>query len=381
MNRAQLRYLVKKGSIRAAALSRVLEKPEWLLSTTLLGANLAQITLNSFMTVFVIERFGAEYEFWTILVTAPLLLFFGEALPKAIFQRFADRIATHLVFPLRIVSWALSPLVAGVAIFAKLVTAVIGLQSAKRTPLVTREELELVFQASERQQGVKDLERRMIDRIFAFSDRQVSEIMIPLVDVVSIRDDSTLSDAAVRMRQSGYSRLPIYANRVDHIIGWVNHYDLLLSPNRTAQVRDLLRPIRFVPTTVVLSRLLVTMQKAGDNLACVVNEYGGVVGMVTLEDVIEQVVGDIEDEYDTVSPLIRRPDAHRMLVDARVDIDKLNEVLPQPITPGDYETLAGFLTNVMQRVPTEGEKYVYRKMIFHVLKANPRGIDEVEIFI
>lgn len=381
MNRAQLRYLVKKGSRRAAALSRVIENPEWLLSTTLLGTCLAAITLNVTATLWVIEKLGTQYRYLTILITAPLLLLFGEALPKAVFQRYADRLAPSLVFPLRVVSWVLSPLVWTVALIAKTAMVLGGIHSHKKTPFMTREELELIFQVSERQQGVKDLERRMIDRIFAFRDRQAREIMIPLVDVVSIRDDAALADAAAKMRQSGFSRLPVYSGRVDRLAGWINHYDLLLTKDHTKKVQEIMRKIRFVPGTVALSRLLVTMQRGGDNVVGIVDEYGGTIGMLTLEDVLEEIVGDIEDEYDIGTPLARKIEPNYLVVDARIELHKLNELLPQRIPPGEYETLAGFLLTRMQKVPKIGDEYYYRKMIFLVTKATETSVEEVEILI
>ncbi len=379
MDRAKLRYLVQKGSRRARTLSRILENPEWLLSATLLGTNLTITALNAVVTLFVIDRFGSDYELFTILVTAPLILMFGEAIPKAIFQRYSDKIAPHLVYPLQIFSWILSPLVASVAGIAKLVTYICGVQSKKKTPFITREELELVFSAYENPQGVKNLERQMIDRIFSFKDRQVKEIMIPLVEVISVSEDTTLEEAASKMKQSGYSRLPVYSARVDHMKGWISHYDLLVTKDRSRKVSEFLRRIRFVPSTIPVSRLLVVMQRRGDSLVGVVNEYGGVIGILTMEDLLEEVVGDIEDEYDVLSPLVRKIGHNRLTVSARIPIDKLNSVLFEQIPLGDYETLGGFLLTRMQKVPSVGERYHYRKVVFEIVKADDRGIEEVEV--
>jgi CBS domain containing-hemolysin-like protein len=221
----------------------------------------------------------------------------------------------------------------------------------------------------------------MIDRIFAFRDRLAREIMVPLVDVVSIRDDATLAEAAAKLRQSGYSRLPVYAGRVDRLVGWINHYDLLLAKGEEKRVHEIMRKLRFFPGMITLSRLLVTMQKGGDNVIGVVNEYGGTIGMLTLEDVLEEVVGDIEDEYDVGTPQVRKMVDNRLLVVARIEIERMNEFLPQKIPPGPYETLAGFLLARMQKVPQAGDKYYFRKMIFNVTKATETTVEEVEILI
>lgn len=381
MNRVQLKHLVEKGSKRALALSRTLENPEWFLSTALLGTNLSTISINAIATLFVLEHFGEQYEYLTILFTFPLVLIFGEALPKAIYQRFADRMAPWLIYPLRVASWILSPLVWGVALIAKLSVFVLGVKLKKKTPLINREELELVFQASERRYGVKDLERRMVDRVFDFSDRQAREIMIPLVKLVSIQESATLAKAAKKIRESGYSRLPVFGARVDDFVGWINHYDLLRTQDRSAKVRNHVRKLRFVPATIPLGKLLVQMQKSSDSFVMLVNEYGGVEGMVTLEDVLEEIVGDIEDEYDAQSFMIRKVEPRSIVVNAKVPLEKLNDLLPQPLPEGEYETLAGFLLNEMQKVPQPGEKYFYRKYIFQISKASDRSIEEVEILL
>ncbi|HLG20627.1 MAG TPA: hemolysin family protein [Bdellovibrionota bacterium] len=379
MNRAQLRYLVKKGSARAKSLSSALENPEWLLGATLLGTNLATVTLNAVATLFVIEQFGSEYQYLTIAATFPLMLVFGEVLPKTIFQRFSDRIAPQVIFPLRTVSWLFSPMVVAIAGVSRFFAFITGIHTTKKTPLVTREELELVFRAFERPQGVKDLERRMIDRIFSLSDRQATDIMIPLVNVVSIRDDITLAEASAEMRRSGFSRLPVFSGNVYNIVGWVNQYDLLFAKDPQTLVGLVARKVRFMPANTPVERLLVIMQRAGDTLAIVVDEYGGAIGLVTLEDVLEEVVGEIEDEYDVAASAVRRLDTNKMLANGRMPVVQLNELLPQPIPLGDYETLGGFLLAQFQRIPTMGEEYRYRRLIFRVIRATDRSIDEVEI--
>jgi CBS domain containing-hemolysin-like protein len=381
VNRSHLRHLVAKGSRRAQALTRVLEKPEWILSTTLVGTNLSVVTLNAVATLYVAREFGSRWELATILVTAPLILVFGEVIPKTLFQRYADRIAVSLVYPLELVAIAMSPLVGLVAGVAKLVANAAGVHPTKKTPLLTREELELIFQASERHQGIKDLERKMIDRIFAFSDRRAREIMIPLVEVVSLRDDTTLEKAMETMEKSKYSKIPVYSGRSYNMVGWINHFDLLFSEKRGGKVGEYVRPLRFVPSTTRLDRLLVTMQREGDPLAVVVDEYGGAIGLVTMEDVLEEIVGEIEDEYDTQSAHVRRIDANRLVVDARAPISQLNDLLTHKVPPGDYETLGGFLATRLQRIPAKGDEVLHRNLLFRVRAATDRAVEEVEIVI
>lgn len=381
MSRAQLKYLVQKGSRRATALMKILDKPEWFLGTTLLGANLAVIALNSYATIYFIERFGEKWGFLAAFFTAPLVLFIGEALPKTLFQRFSDFFAIHLVYPLRAISIVLSPVVGIFALISRLAIRSTGISVQKKTPFLTREELELIYHASEKESGFKEMERRMIDRVFSFSKKPAREIMIPLVDVVSIREDAKMDEATRQMKQSGFSRYPVYAYRIDHIVGWLNHFDLLRVQDPRASVRPFIREIHFFPQTIYLGRLLLEMQRRKDRIVMLVDEYGGIVGMVTLEDVIEEVVGDIEDEYDYRTSFVRKIDPKSLVVHARIPIKTINEILPVKIPEGDYDTLAGFLLSQTHRIPKVGESYQIAKNHFRILKANVRAVEEVEIVL
>ncbi|MFH1018283.1 MAG: hemolysin family protein [Pseudomonadota bacterium] len=381
MNRPQLRLLMERGSRRARALSRILEKPEWLLSTTLLGTNLAATTLSAVATLYVSTKFGARYAFLTILVTGPLMLLFGEVLPKTLFQRYADRLALQLVVPLRIISIILSPLVGALTAIAHGFSRISGIHTTKRTPIMTREELELLIRASERQGSLRDMERKMIDRIFSLSDRQAQDVMIPLVDVVSVRDTATIQEAQEIMRRSRFSRMPVYSGRVTHMVGWINMYDLLTEAERAAPIVVLLRKVHYVPATVRLDRLLLDMQRAADTLAVVVDEYGGAIGIVTLEDVLEDVVGEIEDEHAVAAGFVRRVDTDRLIVKARIPVAHMNELLTQKIPTGDYETLGGFLVTRLQRIPSRGDEVQVGNLKFRVLTASESAVEEVEVMI
>ena len=379
VNRAHLRHLVEKGSSRARALSHVLERPEWFLGTTLMGTNLCVVLFNALATLYVLERFGPRYELATILVTWPIILVFGEMVPKAFCQRYADRLARNLVYPLKVISWVLSPLVVLFAGFASLFAKIAHVRSQKRTPLVTREELELIFLASEQKSGVKELEQRMIRRIFSFAERPVREVMIPLAEVVAVAEEATLQDAVAELRRSGFSRVPIFSGRVFNVVGWIGHFDLLQAGDKSLHVREIVRPIRFAPASMEVNALMVAMQRSGDTLAAVVDEFGGTIGLVTMEDLIEEVVGSIEDEHDTDTTFVRRLDSSRILVSARISVEDAAELMRHPIPQGDYLTLGGFLLAKMQRIPKRGEVYRYRKLVFRVVEVTDRSISQVEI--
>ena len=379
INRSSLKNMIQKGSRRAQLIEKVIEAPEWLLGTTLLGTNLAMITLNTTATLYVIQTFGIQYEYMTALITAPLLLIFAEAIPKTIAQHYPETISLNAIYPIRFISKILYPFVAAIAGVANFVTKLSGVHSDKKTPFLTREEIEFAFKATDQERTIKDLEKKMIDRIFSFAGKKGRDIMISLIDIVSIKSDLSITDAEIVFQTSGYSRIPVYSERVDHVVGWINHYDLLKNEDKSLLVKDLMRKVYFMPINVELGKLLLKMQKLGESLTMLVDEYGGTVGMVTLEDVLEEIVGDIEDEYDFGSQLVKKVFKDRILVDAKIPLTKLEEIFGIKLPKIELDTLNGFLLEQFQDIPKTGETVTVGRFFFKVLKANDRKIEEVEI--
>jgi CBS domain containing-hemolysin-like protein len=244
---------------------------------------------------------------------------------------------------------------------------------------VTREELQLLLQAETGPTDMKPHEKTMIRRIFRFADTRVKEVMIPLVNISALEDTTTVAEAIASVRQENYSRYPVFHERIDNITGVVHSFDLLLAPDRGQAIQPFIRPISFFPETKPIDELLLDLQRKQEALAVVVDEYGGAVGIVTVEDILEEVVGEIEDEYDTAQPLFRRTGPKAFLINARMEIDHINETLRLGLPKGDYETLGGFVLNRLGRVPLTGESFRYRKMLFEVKKANDRAVNEVLI--
>jgi putative hemolysin len=250
-------------------------------------------------------------------------------------------------------------------------------QEGEVRPFVTREDLQFLLQTESGPTDMKPHEKTMIHRIFRFADTKVKEVMIPLVEVVALEEYSTIGEAIASVRQENYSRYPVFQERVDHITGVIHSFDLLLASNREQTIQPYVRPISFFPETKPIDELLLDLQRKQEALAVVVDEYGGAVGIVTVEDILEEVVGEIEDEYDTAQPLFRKVGPKAFLINARMEVDHINEFLRLGLPKGDYETLGGFVLNRLGRVPLTGESFRYRKMLFEVKKANERAVGEV----
>jgi len=377
-DRKKLARFAHSGPRAARLTFRILQNPSWFLSTALMGSNLAEVANAALVTALFVSHFGAQGDFWAFLLLTPLILIFGEILPKTLFQQMADRWILKIVPAIYVISYLLFPVVWIMSKATELVLRILG-QEGEARPFVTREELQLLLQTETGPTDMKPHEKTMIRRIFRFADTRVKEVMIPLVDVVALESTSTVGEAIASVRQENYSRYPVFEERIDNITGVVHSFDLLLASERGQTIQPYIRPISFFPETKPIDELLLELQRKQEALAVVVDEYGGAVGIVTVEDILEEVVGEIDDEYDTAPPLFRRVGPKAFLVNARMEIDHINEILKLGVPKGDYETLGGFVLNRLGRVPLAGESFRYRKMLFEVKKANERAVQEVLI--
>ncbi len=377
-DRVKVRSQAASGAPSARLLERMLNKPEWLLGTTVIGTTLA-VAANTIMFSLTVHQLWPRYsEILTVLIMSPLILFFGEILPKSFFQRKADMLATKVIYPIWLASRLFFPFLFVVTKAAHLFTRKDATQG-HRHPLLRREDLKALVGRNSREGSLLIEKRRMLDRLFELSDTTVEEAMIPLINVAALPETASWQEAANLILETGHSRIPVYRERIDHIIGIVTHFDLLLAKDRACSIATLVRPCMFVPETKPVQELLLQMKKSGHWMGVVVDEYGGAVGIITVEDIVEEIVGEIEDEYDARRSLYRKLDSRTYIINARIEIDYINEKLPFEIPKGDYETLGGFLLAMMGRVPEEGETFRYGSLLFTIEKATPRSIEEIRL--
>lgn len=221
-------------------------------------------------------------------------------------------------------------------------------------------------------------ERQMIRRVFDFADVQIKDVMVPLVDVTALRDDFSIAQAIRVVRGQGHSRLPIFHERMPNVVGMIHAFDLLV-PGEARRVRELMKPATFIPDMVLANDVLRRLQEEGTNLAVVVDEYGGAVGIVTIEDLLEEVVGEIEDEFDPDAAAVEALADGRFRVPARAEVKDLNERYVWHLPEGDYETIGGLLLHHFERVPACGETCQLRYVNLRVSRTRERSIEEVEV--
>jgi CBS domain containing-hemolysin-like protein len=242
---------------------------------------------------------------------------------------------------------------------------------------VSRQALSWLIRGEKELQAVRAEERRMIDRIFQFSQTQVREVMIPLIEVCAVEERATVGEVVDRVVREGYSRLPVYRERIDHILGIIRSFDLLGADSSQQPVAPYIRKAPFVPESMPVDELMLQLQRGGQHMAIVVDEYGGGVGIVTMEDLLEEIVGEIMDEYDVQEAQLRKVASNQFVVNARMEIDGLKEALGIEIAGEDFETLGGFLLKEFRRIPAQGESLIFRGVQFTVQRADDRSIQEV----
>jgi len=378
-NKYRLTLSAGEGSRWARATHHLVQRPALFFSTTLLGTNIFTVLGSVVTTLFIIHNFGAAYAPLAILYW-PFTLIFGEIVPKSLYQHHSDRIVLKVAPVLLAVSYVLYPIVWLLAKFTDVLLG--GLQKRiGEEPPISREDLETMMEI---ETGIKTdvhpQERTMISRIFDLAEKKVENIMTPLVDVVAIPVDSNRENAYNILEESEFSRVPVYDDQVHNILGILTGMDLLLSDERS-EVRNLATPAYFVPEEMPLDTLLVAMKRKGEPMAVVVDEYGAATGIVTTEDLLEEIVGEIRDEHDEIRPLYKRLGPRRFLVDGRMEIEHANERLKLGIEVGDYETVAGYLIHHFEYIPRRGEKITIGRFHYTVLKASVRAIYEVEIIM
>ncbi|MEJ7598113.1 MAG: hemolysin family protein [Kofleriaceae bacterium] len=379
-DRNRMRARAAAGNKRAARAERMLAVPQVTLATTLVGANLAMLVAVLAVALEVHDRNQPLLS--APLLAVPPLLVLGHLVPKAIVQAHADKLVDILATPLRGMSFVLRPIVAIVGGYAAMLTRIT--KTDRKKAFVTRDELALLIE-SEPETDKPEIgvdEREMIANVFELSEYKVGELMVPLSEVTALPEDSPHAEAALEIADKQHSRMPIYRSRIDDIVGIVHVFDILQAASKNAggTIAALAHPPIYIPETMKASDLLVQLQTEQTHLAIVVNEYGSAVGICTIEDLLEIIVGEIDDEYDTEpSPIkVERPGIWR--VEARTSVARLNTELDLGLPESeDYETIAGFLIEKLRHIPDKGETVSLPGINIEVVASTDRAIEAVRI--
>jgi CBS domain containing-hemolysin-like protein len=360
---------------------KLLQNRERMLATTLFGTNLSVVTNATLLTSFFLTLFPERGALYAVVVLSPLLLIFGEIIPKILFQQYANVIAPVVSYPIWLASCVFFPVVFLVTKISNIVLYITGARKSHNIPFVTREELRLIVKMSKGGSDLTAEEVTMIERLFDFSHTVVKEAMIPLVDIATIEDTASVGEAIAFLEAKGYSRIPVYHERTDNIIGIINSFDLLENLPPDQSIRPLIRRAPYVPETKPIDGLFIEMQKKRSHLSIVVDEYGGTIGIITIEDILEEIVGEIQDEYDTEQQSFRKIGKNKYIIRSRMEKGQLEELLVTTLPEGDFETVGGFLLDRLGHIPQPGEVLKYNNLSFTILSSDERSIGEVGITV
>jgi len=378
-NRPRLRHLAEQGSATAAAYLEAFRHPERVLSTAMMGVTVAHIVAASAATWSLLPTLGGLAPLVVTLVLTPVMLVLGEIIPKAVARAWATSLILRLYRPLIWTSVVLMPFVAFANLVVGLTLRLYGVRQADTRAFVSREELKALLQMEPGEAEVTTQEAELIDNIFDLGDTTVREVMVPLVEVAMLPDSASPQEAITLIQERGFSRLPIYRQRETNIVGIVAAMDLLSRGAQAATLDELKRPPYYVPETKRIDDLLREMQRSRAHMAVVVDEYGGSTGVVTLEDILEQIVGEIHDEHERAPASAERLPDGSYRVAARTNIDELNEAFDWTLPKQDYETVAGLVLATLGRVPRAGEMFQIPGYTLTVLEADTRRVTAVKI--
>ncbi len=345
-------HLAKQKGATNRLIKKMKDDPHRLLSTILIGNNFVNVGASAIATAITFNLVASHAVGIATGVMTFLILIFGEIFPKSIATRNNILIARFVIFPLYWLSILLTPLI----LFLNFIPKLTG--KIHKKPIVTEEELMTFVEVVEEEGGIEEEEKELIENIFEFDDTNASEIMTPRADMFVIEGNEALR--LEEIVQSGYTRIPVIDDDIDHVVGILNVKDLLkhqATSDAAVDARKIMRKPYFVPENKKLDSLLKQFKKRKQHLAIVVDEHGGVSGLITLEDALEEIVGEIVDETDTFEPNIvkLKPDGWRVL--GKSEIDEVNEKIPMNIPDlKEYDTFSGYVLNQIGRIPQEKEE-------------------------
>jgi putative hemolysin len=384
MERARLGYLVKEHPRRAKALQVLLEDPNSLITSVLIANNFVNIFASSIATVLSIQLLrpflsNAEAGLVATLLMTIFLLIFGEITPKNLAKNHAEQFTLAMIRPIYGLSRFLHPLI---ILFRRISATLIGslprsLQGREQVA-VSEEQIKYLVDASE-ERGLLDKEEvAMIKRIFTYDDLVTGQVMVPRPDVKAIAIDTTLEEVRKIVAQDGHSRFPVYEGDRDNVIGFLYAKDLLKGENNK-KLQELIRPPFYTSTTRPINELLRDFQREHQHMAVVVDEFGGIAGIVTLEDIVEEIVGEITDEYDEPEQPVHRISATEFIVDGDTEIDLLNERLGLELPLDEGVTISGLLLRRFEDIPEEGESLQVDAVRITIEEASEREIFKVRL--
>ena len=377
VNKIRIQSLAEQGNKRAVILEKIISNSPKMLSTVLIGNNIVNMSVSSLMTTLTIKILGNAYVGITTGILTLLILIFGEITPKNLATIHAEKLSlaySRIIYGLMIL---LTPVVFIVNKITEGVLVILHVNPDEKANAMTEHELRTLVNVGEKDGVIENEEKQMIYNVFDFSDAHAKDIMIPRINMVTVSLDATYDDVLAVFRDSMYTRLPVYEDDKDNIIGLINIKDFILTEDQSAfHVGNILRDAYYTYEYKKIADLMYEMREKTTNVSFVLNEYGATVGMITLEDLLEEIVGEIRDEYDEdEEELIQKMSDDTYLVEGSMKLDDINDALGTNLTSEDYDSIGGLIIDCLDRLPEDGEEVTLENGIH--LKV--QGIDQNRI--
>ena len=382
-NRIRIHSLAEQGNKRAITLEKVISNSNKMLSTILIGNNIVNIAASSLATTFTMKVFGSMYIGVATGVMTLLVLLFGEITPKTIATLKADDLALTYARPIYALMVVLTPVIYIVGKLANGILFVLRVDPNAKRDTITEHELRSMVNVGQENGVIEREEKQMIYNVFDFGDSAAKDVMIPRIDMTFIEVNSTYQELMDIFKEDMHTRFPVYEDNTDNVIGIINIKDLLLYPeNEQFSIRKILREPYFTYEYKHTTDLMMEMRKASVNLAIVLDEYGSTAGLVTLEDLLEEIVGELRDEYDDdEEDEIQKIADDKYILLGSTDLDDIAEETGLPLSSEDYDSIAGHIINLLEHFPEVGEAAEDSYARYLVLEVDGNHIDKVEMTI
>jgi len=381
-DKIRMRHLARLGNRGAKLLIKMFRNPDRLLTTTLVGTNLATVGFTAIGTLAMVELFGGRGDLYAFLLFTPLLLILGEIVPKSVYQQKAESFAPVIVYPLRLAAFLFFPVIFIFSQVVRVFMRLLGAGKAAQSVFLTREQLRAILEMTERRSPIAAFKRGRIRRAVRFGQTQAVEVMTPLRDLVLFNVKDSTQELLKVARYTGYNPIPIYEENTANVVGVISltPWDLMKDDLGGASVNGLMVPAYFAAPQQSIGQLLPALRERDDQTAVIVDEYGSAIGILTLEDVLAQVVGEVMLGYHFERPGHRRKRTFQVvedgvyLLDARLSISDVNDVIGLNLHAGAYRTIGGMFLAQLKHIPRQGEWIVDSGYRFTVTEATEKTV-------
>jgi len=385
VNRIRIRNLAEKRNTSAAVVQTILSKHDRLFGTILLTENFFIILATSIGTALLLNIFGENGWFIASMVMTVLVVLLGEITPKTIAVAHSEKFALFVARPIRGLIIITHPIVWFFTRLPSWILKSIGAQTPS-SPFITEEDIRAMIDLGEEAGSLQKEERRMLHKVFEFGDTVASESMVPRTEIVAINNIATVKDALQLVKERGFSRYPVVQDKIDNILGILYIKDILIkmsegSVDSNTPIKEFVREAYFIPENKRVSELLTEMQKNKFQIAIVVDEYGGTAGLITLEDLLEEIVGSLRDEFDKMEAEkdVEVIDERTFIVSGNTSLDEVSELIGIRLESPDFHTIGGVVFGLFGRLPKEGEQIRYHDLRFLVLAMDGRKVAKIKI--